>query len=219
MFKMNTLGNLGSDHHAYFSHSPVQRVTNSATIYNRGMATGASFPQPQHQLVLGQKMNSVAHSNYSKPTASFGGQHHLSQHQLSCKTTDSLLNLNNRVGFTPDLKRVATYETQQECVQANLTGRLTCANESDGGTDQEFAIDELTNRHLPDATFAPDAGVATNRSKHTFKSSIDQQQRDLLLLRCRDAIEELHQEIEEERKAKAEIERAAGEAQRLVGEL
>ena len=35
---------------------------------------------------------------------------------------------------------------------------------------------------------------------------MDQQQRDLLLLRCRDAIEELHVEIEDERNAKAVVE-------------
>ena len=108
------------------------------------------------------------------------------------------------------MKRGDTAGYDADTVQVALTGRLTCANDDSDQEDQELGIDELSQcAHQPDATFAPSAAsqsVATKRSKNTVKSSVDQQQRDVLLLRCRDAIEELHLEIEEERKAKSLLE-------------
>lgn len=62
----------------------------------------------------------------------------------------------NRVAsqsYTPDnLKRIETYESTLEqgknIQNIALTGRLTQANdESDGGTDQEFGIEELSSQH------------------------------------------------------------------------
>lgn len=140
----------------------------------------------------------------------------------------------NRVAsqsYTPDnLKRIETYESTLEqgknIQNIALTGRLTQANdESDGGTDQEFGIEELSSQHRvvtsqgrqADATFAP--SNASRSARNTVKSSMDQQQRDILLLRCRDAIEELHVEIEDERNAKSAVEAQLRECQRLVQEL
>ena len=64
--------------------------------------------------------------------------------------SDSLPNLNRAASqsYTPDpLKRVETYESARYNQQnIALTGRLTQANdESDGGTDQEFGIEELSS--------------------------------------------------------------------------
>ena len=104
---------------------------------------------------------------------------------------------------------------------------MTQANESEGGcTDHEFALEDLssTGRHQqPDATFAPGVGggITTDRSRQTTqsKTTVDQQQRDLLLLRCRDAIEELHHEIEDERNAKTQVQREVQEAHAVINEL
>ena len=84
---------------------------------------------------------------------------------------------------------------------------MTAANESEN-EDQEFALDELSGRgHQPDATFAPGGvGMLSDRSKLS-KGNTEGQQRDLLLLRCRDAIEELHHEIEDERNQKTLLQR------------
>ena len=48
---------------------------------------------------------------------------------------------------------------------------------------------------------------------------MDGQQRDLLLLRCRDAIEELHHEIEDERNQKLQLQRELDELNALTGQL
>ena len=98
------------------------------------------------------KMTQLSLSNLSKPTASFGA-HNLSsahqQQQLSAKTGDSLYNLNHGrlsanypVGVTGGalITDDAALLTHQA---GSLTGRLTQANESEGGTDQEFAMDDL----------------------------------------------------------------------------
>ena len=41
----------------------------------------------------------------------------------------------------------------------------------------------------------------------------------MLLLRCRDAIEELHHEIEDERNAKTQVQREVQEAHGVINEL
>ena len=75
-------------------------------------------------------------SNISKPTASFGMAQFSHQH-MSGKTSDSVFNLNQHGG---------RLSAKQLHCEDNFTGRLTQANESEGGnTDREFGIDELGN--------------------------------------------------------------------------
>jgi len=131
---------------------------------------------------------------------------------MSAKGSDRVANLNQPPAniyrsFGEEDRR---FKPRLDQTEEALTGRMTAANESEGG-DQEFGLEEFSGHYLqPDATFAPGLGMLSDRSK-LGKSSVEGQQRDMLLLRCRDAIEELHHEIEEERSQKNLLQREVQE--------
>ena len=164
---MNTLGYTVGNDRIYFSQSPAQRI-NSNTLNQVG--GGVAAPGNPYGNPSLTKMTQLSLSNLSKPTASFGA-HQLSsaQQQLSAKTGDSLYNLNQgRISYPVAVTsgNLITDDALLTHQGGSLTGRLTQANESDGGTDQEFAMDDLQQ---PDATFAPGNGGAqhTDRSKQS----------------------------------------------------
>ena len=65
---------------------------------------------------------------------------------MSGKMSDSLYNLNHGRLSAKQLGSLQSHVADQVHVTEGLTGRLTQANESEGGTDQEFGLDELGNQ-------------------------------------------------------------------------
>ena len=89
-----------------------------------------------------------------------------------------------------------------------------------GKRDKQLSKSQQQNGALGGAKSPPSQQSQrsnTNRmSQNSLKSQSDQQNRDVLLLRCRDAIEELHSEIEEERNQKAKLQKQVQELQQFV---